>query len=102
MKNSYKFQNSFNAKDFNKTLIVSDCYLYSLSYAILFEKKRDANNFLKKIKQNGFDLVSRNANLFRITIANTQLESAVLNANKFLEIAKKEESEILANFSYNN
>lgn len=101
MKNSYKFQNSFNAEDFNKSLTISDNYLYSLSYAILFEKKRDANNFLKKIKQNGFNLVSRNANLFRISIANTQLESAVLNANKFLEIAKKEESEILANFSYN-
>ena len=54
------------------------------------------------IKENDFILASRNANLFRITIANTQLESAVLNANKFLEIAKKEESEILANFSYNN
>lgn len=103
MKNSYKFQNSFNDKDFNQSsLTISNNHLYSLSYAILFAKKRDARNFLKKIKEAKFLVASRNANLFRITIANTQLESAVLNANKFLEIAKKEESEILANFKYNN
>lgn len=98
MSNSHKFQNSFNAKDFNKSLTISNNHLYSLSYAILFEKKRDANNFLKKIKQNDFMLASRCSNFFKITIASTQLKDALLNANKFLEIAKKEKSKILTNF----
>lgn len=98
MSNSHKFQNSFNDKDFDKSLTISNNYLYSLNYAILFEKKSHANNFLKKIKQNGFNFVSRNANLFKITIANSQLKNAILDANKFLEIAKKEKSKILTNF----
>ncbi len=105
MKKSYKFQNSckfqssFNAKDFTKTLTINGT-LYSLTYAILFARKRDANNFLKKIKKNNLiTLAWRSANLLKITIVNTQLKSAVLKANKFLEIAREEQSEILTHFS---
>ena len=102
MKNSYKFQNSFNANHFKESLTINDNHLYSMNYAILFAKKSDARNFLKKIKEAKFLLASRNANLFRISIANTHLECAIIQANKFLEIAKNEESDILTNFNYIN
>ena len=103
MKNSYKFPNSnfFEAKHFKKTQTKDNIDLFSVSYAVLFAKKRDANNFLKKIKENGFCFASRNAHVFKITIVHSNINVAIAQANKFLEIARNEESEILTNFYYN-
>lgn len=103
MKNAYKFRNSnsFKIQDFKKTRTKDNIDLFSVSYAVLFAKKRDCQNFLKKIKENGFCFASRNAHVFKITIVHSNIDVAIAQANKFLEIARNEESEILTNFYYN-
>ena len=100
MKNSFNYKNSIEVQDLDKTAQIDNNYCYSISFAILFEKKRDCQNFLKFVKKNNFRFASRDANLFRITIANCDQSTALTQANKFLKIAKENEFKQLTNFIF--
>ena len=100
MKNSYKYQETITIDNLSKTLQYDNNYCYSINFAILFEKKRDCQKFLKEVKKNNFNFSSRNANLFRVVIANCKQEVALDQANKFLKFAKENEFVQLINFVY--
>lgn len=100
MNNSHNFINFIEVKDLCKTLQINNQYCYSISIAILFEKKRECQKFLKIAKKQGFQFASRNANLFRITIANYNQSTALKQANNFLKFAKQNEFKQLTNFYF--
>lgn len=95
MNNSHNYINNVSIRHLKRSN-----YCYSISFAILFEKKRDCQKFLKIVKNNGFSFISRNANLFRIEIANGDQLTALNQANKFLKLAKENEFNQLINFIY--
>ena len=102
MNNSHNYKNSISIEDLHKTALIDNNYCYSISFAILFEKRRDCQNFLKIVRDNCFSLASRKSNLFRIEIANCDQLTALNQANKFLKLAKENEFNQLTNFIYFN
>ena len=95
MKNFYKYQEIISKENLH-----NNDYCYSINFAILFEKKRDCQKFLKEAKKNNFNIASRNANLFRVTIAKCSERVTLEQANKFLKFARENEFVQLTNFIY--